>query len=392
MIVAQLEIEHLLEAIFEKEELILATLSAPRLEVGVSKISIRPLLIKETLSYQVTENRQRQAFHQNVSKEECLNRLKQRLPHFKQTFLYTTSADYHILLGKKGRVTLLKKAPSKSQSKLIHNRQKDYLLQEGEPIPFLIQLGVMNAEGKVHATKKDKFRQINRFLEMIDDVLPHLDSSRPLHVIDFGCGKAYLSFALYDFLKRVKDYQVRLTGLDLKPDIIQSCQDLSQALGYQKDLRFIQEDIENYQTQERVDLVVSLHACDTATDAALEKAIRWQARVILCVPCCQHELMHQIHQETLHPLLKHGILKERVAALVTDAARAQLLEVLGYQTQVLEFIDIEHTPKNLLIRAIQRPHSDDHRHLAWQTYLKFKQALHIDPSLERRFRSELEKT
>lgn len=385
----RLEIEKLLSDILLQEKLISATLSSPRVASDVSKIAIRPLLIKGLPSYQITENRQQQVFHRNLSKEECLNWLNQRLDEFKQIVLYTSSSDYHILFGKKGNCTLLKKAPSKAPKEQVHNRQKEYLLQEGVQIPFLIHLGVMNAEGKVFPAKKDKFRQINRFLEMIDDILPHLDPSRPLRVIDFGCGKAYLTFALYHFLKINKGYQVHLTGIDLKTDVIQYCQELAVSLGYQKDLRFILGDIDNYQTQEEVDLVVSLHACDTATDAALEKAIRWQAKVILSVPCCQHELINQIHQDMLKPLLKHGILKERFAALSTDAARGQLLEVLGYQVQILEFIDVEHTPKNLLIRAIKRGQTDGQRKSAWQAYLNFKQILNINPSLEQRFQSEL---
>ncbi len=248
----------------------------------------------------------------------------------------------------------------------------------------------MNARGEVYNVKKDKFRQINRFLEMINDVLPHFDLATPLKVIDFGCGKAYLTFALYHFLRITKNYQVHLIGIDLKQDVIHSCQELAKTLGYQEDLCFIHEDIEHYQAQEEIDLVVSLHACDTATDAALEKAIRWQSKVILSVPCCQHELSQQIQQDLLRPLLKHGILKERFAALTTDAVRAQLLEVLGYHAQILEFIDVEHTPKNLLIRAIKKTVLDGHQRLAWQNYLKFKQLLNLSPSLERRFEWELQ--
>lgn len=383
------EIVDLLRIIFEKDEFILSTLSAPRRPLSVSKIVIRPTLIKGKPSYQATENRQQQSFHLNFDKEDCLNWLLQRLEEFKQTFLYTKSADYHILLGKKGTFTLLKKPPTKSSRRLVHNRKKEYLLQEGEPVPFLVRLGVMNPEGKVYAAKQDKFRQINRFLEMIDDVLPHFDPSQPLRIVDFGCGKAYLTFALYHFLKMTKGFQVHMVGIDLKADVIQYCQDLSKELGYQDSLQFLRDDIDHYQSKEGIDLVISLHACDTATDAALEKAIRWKAKVILSIPCCQHELMPQIHQELLQPLLKHGILKERFAALATDAARAQLLEVLGYQTQILEFIDVEHTPKNLLIRAFRRSQPDGHRKTAWQAYLKFKETLHIDPSLERRFQIEL---
>lgn len=383
------EIIDLLSGIFEKDELILATLSAPHAPSNVSKIAVRPIVIKGKPSYQATEKRQQQAFHHNFAKDECLKWLQVRLEEFKQTFLYTKSADYHILLGKKGNLTLLKKPPTKTLRQLVHNRKKEYLLHEGEPIPFLIRLGVMNSEGKIYVAKQDKFRQINRFLEMIDDVLPYFDPSHPLRIIDFGCGKAYLTFALYHFLKVAKGYPVHMVGIDLKADVIQYCQDLSKELGYQDSLQFVRDEIDHYQAKEGVDLVISLHACDTATDAALEKAIRWQAKVILSVPCCQHELMPQIHQELLRPLLKHGILKERFAALTTDAARAQLLEVLGYQTQILEFIEVEHTPKNLLIRAFKRLQPDEHRKAAWQAYLKFKETLHIDPSLERRFQIEL---
>lgn len=387
--VEQQEIDEVLGSILDKDELILATLSSPRAAQGISKATIRPLLIKGNRSYQITENRQKQAFHQNVSKEDCLHWLRQYLPQFKQSFFYTASADYHVLIGKKGNWTLLKKVPSKAPRDVPHNRSKQYVLQEGKPIPFLVKLGVMNAEGKVYAAKADKFRQINRFLEMIDDILPHLEGSKPLHIVDFGCGKSYLTFALYHFLKVAKGYQVHLTGIDLKDDVIQYCQKLAHELGYQEDLQFIRGDIDHYQTQEEVDLVVSLHACDTATDAALEKAIRWQSKVILSVPCCQHELLPQIQQELLRPLLKHGILKERFAALATDAVRVQLLEVLGYQAQILEFIDVEHTPKNLLIRAVKRPPAEGHQQSTWQAYLKFKHMLNIQPCLERRFQAEL---
>lgn len=383
------EILDLLHNIFEKNELILITLSAPRLSSHVSKIVVRPLVIKGKPRYQVTENWKQQAFHHNFTKHDCLEWLQKHLEEFNQTFCYTKSADYHILLGKKGKFTLLKKSPTKVPQPVTHNRKKAYLLQEGNPIPFLIRLGVMNGEGKIYAAKQDKFRQINRFLEMIDDVIPHFDLSRPLRIVDFGCGKAYLTFALYHFLKMTKGYHVQMVGIDLKPDVIQYCQNLSKELGYQDSLLFVQGDIDHYQSGEGVDLVVSLHACDMATDAALEKAIRWQAKVILSVPCCQHELMPQIQQELLRPLLKHGILKERFAALATDAVRAQLLEVLGYQTQILEFIDVENTPKNLLIRAIKGSQKNDHRKANWQAYLKYKETLHIDPSLERRFQAEL---
>lgn len=386
-----LEIEILLSDVLEQKRLILATLSSPRQKGGISKVTIRPILLKGKSSFQITENHLQKAFHHNFTKESCFEWLKKHLGDFKQAFFYTNVGDYHLLLGKKGHFTLLKKGPTKIPRELKHNRQKDYIWEEGIPVPFLVHLGIMNSEGKVYAAKKDKFRQINRFLEMINDVLPHFNHSQRLQVVDFGCGKAYLTFALYHFLKETKGYQIAMAGLDLKSDVIAYCQGLVEKLGYQDDLQFMCGDINDFQIKGTVDMVVSLHACDTATDAALERAIRWQSQVILSVPCCQHEVMQQIQQEKLLPLMKHGIVKERFAALVTDAARAQLLEVLGYQTQILEFIDVEHTPKNLLIRAIRRSQSqlEAHQQLAWRTYCEFKKTLHIFPSLEKRFQWEL---
>lgn len=382
---AKEDLSSLLASIFKEHLLISATLSSPHAFEQSPKVTIRPVEVKGKRLYQCTWLLNQQAMHENLTAEKCLQWMSEKIPGFKQSVLYTRQADYHILTNKKGLCTILKKPPSKTISLPVHNKPKHYLLEEGKPISFLIELGIMNQEGKIYPQKYDKFRQLNRFLEMVEDVLVHLPSDRPLRIIDFGCGKAYLTFALYDYLHRQKGYNLHVTGLDLKQEVIKECQQLAQTLGY-RHLHFQLGDINAYQTQDSVDMVISLHACDTATDAALEKAIRWQAKVILCVPCCQHELFDQIQQPELLPLLKHGILKERFAALATDAARAQLLEALGYQAQVLEFIDLEHTPKNLLIRAIKKGKGQKK---AWEAYLAFKQALHIDPSLERRFFKEL---
>ncbi len=379
----------LLEQIFESETFILAVLSSPLESKEIQKVIIRPLLIKNELMYQSTEQRQAQSFHRNLTKEQCLDWLKNNLSNFKQSNFFTSQADYQILFNKKQKSKILTKPPSKESASSLHNRPKLHLLQEGIPVPFLVHLGVMSAEGKVIAKKSDKFRQINRFLELIEDLLPHLTSeNRMIRIVDFGCGKAYLTFALYHYLKFVKLLEVDIIGLDLKQDVIRTCQNLAEKLGYGANLHFQQGDINSCQTEQAVDMVISLHACDTATDAALEKAIRWQSKIILCVPCCQHELYNQIRCAMLTPLLKHGILKERFAALATDALRAQLLEVLGYQTQVLEFIDLEHTPKNLLIRAVKnkKPFKKEAK---WLAYLQMKEVLQANPSLEMRFKNEL---
>jgi SAM-dependent methyltransferase len=379
------ELEKLLTKLFENELLISAVLSSPLFPSGNDKITLRPL---GQAIYQSTAIAKKQAFHKNYKANEALEFLKQNLFNFKQTVLFTRTADYQILINKKQHATLLKKPASKTAMPLTHNRTKEYILPEGMPVPFLIKLGVMNPSGKVYAQKSDKFRQINRFLEMVEDVLPHLNQKSVLHIVDFGCGKAYLTFALFHFLKVVKGYAVSMKGIDLKEAVIRECSQLAADLGYAKELEFVLGDINSFEIDQPVDLVVSLHACDTATDAALEKAIRWQARVILSVPCCQHELFKQVRHDGLTPLLKHGILKERFSALATDAARGQLLEALGYQVQILEFIDVEHTPKNLLIRAVLG--SDPKAcNKAMEEYRVFKDLLNINPSLEKRFQGEI---
>ena len=236
---------------------------------------------------------------------------------------------------------------------LAHNRRKRYILEEGRPVPFLKDLGVMTADGKIVNSRYDKFRQINRFLEFIEDILPQLPKDREVRIIDFGCGKSYLTFAMYYYLHELQGLDVRITGLDLKEDVIEHCGRLARQYGYEK-LEFLHGDIADYTGADQVDMVVTLHACDTATDYALAKAVRWNAKVILSVPCCQHELNGQMENDLLRPVFHYGIVKERMAALYTDALRAEILENHGYRTQILEFIDMEHTPKNLLLRCVQR--------------------------------------
>lgn len=246
-----------------------------------------------------------------------------------------------------------KRQTAAKKADLSHNRKKQYILEEGIPVPFLQDLGVMTADGKIVRSKTDKFRQINRFLEFIEDILPRLDSGRELTIIDFGCGKSYLTFAMYYYLHELKGYNIRITGLDLKKDVIEHCSRLGKKYGYEK-LTFLEGDIADYDGVNKADMVVTLHACDTATDYALAKAVGWKADVILSVPCCQHELNRQIKNESMAPVMDYGLLKERFAAIVTDGLRAKYLEREGYDAQILEFIDMEHTPKNILIRAVKK--------------------------------------
>ncbi len=319
----------------------------------VKKVKVRPLIIKEALLFQVETFKGTQVFHENLTRDAGLEVLEGHAKGFRQIQIVTTEERISALISKKGKVTIKRSAWKSQQRQTSHNRQKHYLLPEGEPVPFLVDLGVMTDEGKVVKAHFHKYRQINRFLEFIEDILPEFKGEGPIRIIDFGCGKSYLTFAMYYYLKVKNGYEVEMTGLDLKKDVINHCNELAQKYGY-RELNFAIGDIKDYQETHSVDLVVSLHACDKATDYALEKAVAWKAKAILAVPCCQHELNSQIENEILAPILKYGLLKERVAALVTDGLRAEYLEGVGYRCQILEFIEMEHTPKNILIRGVRK--------------------------------------
>ena len=335
-------------------EFLFAVLSNPRDMAAPSKVRIRPVLKKESLIYQFEMFRGAQVFHQNLEKEEACGKIMEYMQTYRQMQLETQERMVSALVSKKGKMTIKKKlrAARKGPADLEHNRKKRYILEEGTAIPFLQDLGVMTADGRIVHSKFDKFRQINRFLEFIQDVLPQLPRDREIRILDFGCGKSYLTFAMYYYLHELKKCDIRIIGLDLKKDVVEKCSQLGRKYGYEK-LRFLEGDIADYAGVEEVDMVVTLHACDTATDFALAKALGWNAKVILSVPCCQHELNEQMEQDLLRPILKYGLIKERMAALLTDGLRAQYLEREGYDVQVMGFIDMEHTPKNILLRAVK---------------------------------------
>lgn len=347
---------------FLNEQLGQIILSNSRRKEEVSKVRVRPLLLQGKLVFQVEEFRGKQAFHQNLMKDEAYEYLQNAMSDtFRQMELASAKGSAQILVSKNGKMTVKvkKNRPVEGQAKiqapstlLDHNRKKKYVLEEGKPIPFLQDLGVMTADGRIVHSRYDKFRQINRFLEFVQDILPKLPKGREINIIDFGCGKSYLTFAMYYYLKELNGFDIRVIGLDLKQDVIDHCNQLARKYGFEK-LAFYHGDIASYEGVDQVDMVVTLHACDTATDYALAKAVRWNASVILSVPCCQHELNRQMKNDMLEPVLQYGLLKERMAALYTDGIRAEILENHGYRTQILEFIDMEHTPKNVLIRAVK---------------------------------------
>ncbi len=368
------------------QNIIQITLSNTRDAEKASKVKVRPVLIRGRMCYQETLYRGTQVFHTNLEREELEGRLTGYMEGlFRQAQISCACLEASVLVSRKGAVSIkAKKREGRPEAPdMSHDRSKRYILPEGEPVDFLVSLGVQTPEGKVVRAKYDKFRQINRYLEFIEDVLEKLPPGRTIRIVDFGCGKSYLTFGMYYYLNRIQGRDIRVTGLDLKADVIARCSRLAEELHYDG-LRFRQGDISDYQDAEKVDMVVSLHACDKATDYALEKAVRWGADVILAVPCCQHELNGQIQCPELAPVLRYGVIRERMAALITDALRADLLEERGYDVQILEFIDMEHTPKNLMIRAVKseamRPGG------SWAgksaSLARAMEFLHVDPALK----------
>ncbi len=372
------EIQNVLKSILDID-FIRGTISGPRKKEGIIKVRVRPLERKGTLYFQLESFTKTQAFHENLTPEEAAEKITFYMKEFRQMQAETVNEDVTMLVSKKGKATIQRKKKKEAAEKanLTHDRRKRHILEEGIPVPFLKDLGVMTEDGKVVRSKTDKFRQINRFLEFIEDILPRLDKGRELTILDFGCGKSYLTFAMYYYLHELKEYDIRIIGLDLKKDVIRHCSSLAIKYGYDK-LTFLEGDIADYDGVDQVDMVVTLHACDTATDFALAKAVGWNAKVILSVPCCQHELNGQMKNQILAPVMDYGLLKERFAALATDGLRAKYLEREGYETQVLEFIDMEHTPKNILLRAIKSNNRNEKIDIEIK---KFERFLDVHPTL-----------
>ncbi len=371
--------EELRELLYKylSEDLARLTISNPRNKTEAAKISLRPLLLRGKLAFQAAINREKKVFHQNFNRQEAVTQILGWMKEYRQLEIFSGIGQAVVLVSKKGKMNIKEKkaACCVKQQDLSHNRKKKYILEPDRKVEFLMDLGVQTKEGKIVHAKYDKFRQINRFLEFIEDILPQLPKDREVTILDFGCGKSYLTFAMYHYLRDLKGYQVHIIGLDLKRDVIEECRELALKYNY-TGLDFYVGDIAGYQGVEQVDMVVSLHACDTATDYALDKAIRWNAKVILSVPCCQHELNGQIENELLGPVFQYGLIKERMAALFTDAIRAQILESRGYQVQILEFIDMEHTPKNILIRAVKKSGERED-----SNYRRIMEFLHVEPTL-----------
>lgn len=327
---------------------------------GPRSIRIRPIELRSGLRFQWTHRFERHETHENLTADDTIQRLPETLARFRNAHILTSSADFAAQADKSGHWRWKRTAAQRQAAPQPHDRTRKYLIPEGVPCPFLEAIGVMTATGQVRAPARDKFRQINRYLEFVEDIYAELPPAGTLSVVDFGCGKSSLTFALHHLLTNIHGRTARIVGLDRQPDVIRKCGDLARQLEL-PGLEFHVGEIASHAAAGDVDLAVSLHACDTATDDALARAVSWNARVIFAVPCCQHEIAGRMSAPPA--LLEHGILKDRFAAIVTDALRAAALEAAGYRTQVIEFIDLEHTPKNVLIRAVRRP-ADDGRMVA----------------------------
>lgn len=375
------ELRKVLNEVFN-DEIIKAVISnKANKEVKYNKIVIN---IKETNKgkfYQLEKFTDKQVFHENIKVEnisdkiyECLNE------NYKQLSAWSCNFTYDMKISKKGKIFLGKKKCDNSKNiNKGHNKEKNYILKEGMIIEPLIDLGVFTKEGKIVNSKYDKYKQINRFIEIIDDEIKK-NNYNDLTILDFGCGKSYLTFVLYYYFVKIKNINVKMIGLDLKEDVIKKCNEIAQRYNYEN-LYFELGDINGFKYNNKVDMVITLHACDTATDYALYNAVKWNSNMIFSVPCCQHEFNSQIKTNDLSILTKYGIVQERISALMTDSVRANLLECAGYKTQLLEFIDISHSPKNILIRASKSNISKEKREKSFEEVNSLIKTFNFNPTL-----------
>lgn len=392
MKVDKLYIENLLKETIEKKVFIKGTVSNPvDKKYEVQKINLKPVIIKNEMYVQMESFKENKAYHENLSFCEFTIKFSEVLENFKQVLIMTQGKDFQILKGKND-YNLKESKNEKVLSSLEHNKKKKYIIEEGVPVPFLIKLGVMSEKGEVFKNSYDKFRQINKYLEFIDDTVRELQNKKMIKnhikVVDFGCGKSYLTFALHYYLNNIKEFTYEIIGLDLKKDVMDKCNKIAKELGCEN-LEFLTGNIKDFDKLQNVDLIFSLHACNNATDFALLKGLELGAKAILAVPCCQHEFNEKMsrNKESLffkneNPIGKHGILLEKYTSLATDALRAQVLEICGYRTQVMEFIDMEHTPKNTLIRGIKDNINQEILNKKYQEYEIFKKYLGIEPLLD----------
>lgn len=378
------QLEKLFSDIFAGEELVYMVFSGKRKKsLEYNKVTFRPKKISGALMFQEEYTFEKKVMHRNLSGEDAFaEACRLAAEDFKQMNIFTLSEDIQVLASKPAKARITTKPATKGMPSLEHNKTKNYILADGEPCDFLMRLGVMDDRGKVVPKHYSKFRQINRYLEIVDDVFPYLPKDKTLKIIDFGCGKAYLTFALYYYLKVKQNRDVEIIGLDLKKDVIRFCSKIASDLHYDG-LKFLMGDIADY-TNDHADMVVTLHACDTATDYALINAVSWNTKVILSVPCCQHELFSQIKNDIHQPMLKYGILKDRLTEYLTDGLRGLKLESCGYDVAMIEFTSLEHTARNIMIKAVKSGSPDSARAAkAQKEYEALRDFYQVKPTIEK---------
>ena len=376
-----------------QEDKLIKIVFSDRQSGDFNKVIIKPIILKSTKNIQIESFKDNKAFHKNIdlnNLQELEDSLKEYIDNFKQILLQIEGSDISFI-RKKESFSRKEKESNLIKTSNEHNKKKQYILNEGDKIDFLIELGLMSVEGKILKSSFNKFKQINKYLEFIDDVIEELKAKKlitnHINVLDFGCGKSYLTFALYYYLKNYrKDLTFSIVGLDLKKDVIEFCNKLAKKLNYEN-LEFLNGNIKDYDKSKEVDLVFSLHACNNATDYSLEKALSLDAKAILAVPCCHHEFFEKIQKNknsefynTLKIMADNGVVLDKFATLATDSFRSLSLELCGYKTKMIEFIDMEHTPKNILIKAIKSKSSNLKEKLV--EYNKLKEFLGIKPLLE----------
>ncbi len=366
----------------------IALINISQIKKGVqseySKVLIKPFLKKDEVMYQLEYTKGTQVVHKNIEKDDLINEMWYLLKEvFVQCIIYGSENDYHLNCFK-DKITAKTKPASKKVNITSHNRKKEYILNEYENIDFLKHLGVMSSDGKIIKSKYNKFRQINKYLELISPIFENFSEDKELKIVDFGCGKAYLTFALYYYVIKILKRKAVITGLDLKDDVITYCNKIAKELDYEF-LEFMHGDIKDYTRTKDVDLVIMLHACDNATDEGIVQSIKFNAKAIVAVPCCQHEFFPKIKNDNLNSMLKFGLIKERFSALATDSLRAQILKSLGFEVSVMEFIETEHTPKNIAIKAIKKQGFNQNEFLEYEAFKKF---INVNPYIEKRLREE----
>ena len=376
-----------------QEDKLIKIVFSDRKSGDFNKVIIKPIILKSAKNIQIESFKDNKAFHKNIdlnNLQELEDNLKEYIDNFKQILLQIEGSDISFI-RKKENFSRKEKESNLIKTSNEHNKKKQYILNEGDKIDFLIELGLMSVEGKILKSSFNKFKQINKYLEFIDDVIEELKAKKlitnHINVLDFGCGKSYLTFALYYYLKNYrKDLTFSIVGLDLKKDVIEFCNKLAKKLNYEN-LEFLNGNIKDYDKSKEVDLVFSLHACNNATDYSLEKALSLDAKAILAVPCCHHEFFEKVQKNknsefynTLKIMADNGVVLDKFATLATDSFRSLSLELCGYKTKMIEFIDMEHTPKNILIKAIKSKSSNLKEKLV--EYNKLKEFLGIKPLLE----------